>query len=122
MPAESVFVSALFFSWLFSFGVIVDRAASARHLYFVYLLGGKTYLADDIALGLGEAVEEMIAVAEGDHVAYLIEIKVGVYGVRAKWLMLVVKLSVAALEDKAVPRVTESALAHTVEFVVGERH
>ena len=44
----------------------------------VYLLGGKTYLADDIALGLGEAVEEMIAVAEGDHVAYLIEIKVGV--------------------------------------------
>lgn len=56
----------------------------------VYLLCGKTNLAYHVSLGLREAVEEMVAVAKGYYVADLIEIKVGVYRVRAKRLMLVV--------------------------------
>ena len=51
---------------------------------FIYFLSGKSYLADNVTLGLGEAVEEMIVISKGDYVAYLIEIEVGVDRVGAK--------------------------------------
>ena len=56
----------------------------------VDLLGGKTHLAYYVTLGLGEAVEEMLGVAEGNNVADLVEVEVGVDCVRAKRLVLVV--------------------------------
>ena len=85
------------------------------------LLGGKTHLAYDVAIGLGEAVEQMLAVAEGYNVTDLVEVEVGVDCMGAKWLVLIVKLAVASVKDKAVGCVTKSTLANTVEFIVGKQ-
>ena len=91
-------------------------------LDFVNLLGGEANLRDDVAVGLREAVEQVVVVAERYHIAYLVEVEIGVDRVGAKWLLLVVELAVAAVKKEALLIVAESALADSVELVVGDSH
>ena len=66
------------------------------------LLCRKSDLTDYVALCLGEAIEEMLLIAERDNVSHLIIIEVRVYRVGAKGLVLIVKLALASVENKSV--------------------
>ena len=48
---------------------------------FIELLGGETGLRYYVAVGFGEAIEEMIVVAYAYNVADLVEVEIGIYRV-----------------------------------------
>ena len=80
----------------------------------IELLGGEARFCDDVALGLGEAIEEVLVVADADNVTDFIEVEVGVYGVGEEGLLSVGELSVTALKKETVLRMAKPSATNVV--------
>ena len=81
---------------------------------FIELLGGETGLCDDVTLCFGEAIEQVLVVADADNVTDFIEVEVGVYGVGEEGLLCVGELSVTALKKETVLRMAKPSAANVV--------
>ena len=92
-------------------------ASSARHFYFIYLLGGKARLGNGFTV-FREAIVKALRVADGNNVANLVKIEFRIKSIGANGALLVMQLTVTAVKHKAVGGVLQSSLSNHIDTLV----
>ena len=68
----------------------------------IHFLCRHSYLSDEVALRLGEAIIKRVVISNADNVAYLVPIKVRVNAVGGLWLLEIFEKPVAARQVKSL--------------------
>ena len=89
--------------------------AALRHGDLEEFLCGKTGFCNHVTACFGEAVIEGVVVADADHVADLVPVKVGVKTIGGEGRVVVVQLAVTARQVQSVARVGQDAFSHPID-------